>query len=326
MLSKIIISLFFSTVVLLLPNSVWAEQSDKRIAQIAVTGEYIKKTASDKKSVSKTNRKKRTKKRTKRNHVCLGGSYKAFNKKSKKYSKSIAKYSAKYNVPKALIKAVITAESCFQSKAVSPKGAQGLMQLMPATAKRFGVSNSFNPDSNIRGGTRYLKFLLKRFDQDLVNTVAAYNAGEGAVDRYKGVPPYRETRLYVSKVAALYHLFLKGGGVLTADSFKNNDLAMSFFKPRAMPRSQFSPYKGRVRNISHGNCANRTGTRLRKSTILKSGRGVWQRTYIVKHSETLSRVSQRTGVHRTKIAQMNGLRSRSKLKQGQVLLMWECRK
>ena len=200
-----------------------------RIEQIALTGKYKKALASTETKAKIVRTKTSKKKKKQRNHVCLGGSYKAFNRKAKKFDKSISKYSKKYNIPKALIKAVITAESCFNAKAVSPKGAQGLMQLMPGTAKRFGISNSFNPDSNIKGGTRYLKYLFKYFDQDLLHVVAAYNAGEGAVDKYGGVPPYRETRGYVSKVAALYKLFSQGGGVITAASFNSNNLARSFF-------------------------------------------------------------------------------------------------
>ncbi|WP_456377446.1 transglycosylase SLT domain-containing protein [Thiolapillus sp.] len=100
-----------------------------------------------------------------------------------------------------LIHAVILAESAYDSKAVSPKGAMGLMQLMPATAKRFDVSDAFDPAQNIRGGTRYLKFLMARFGNDLELVTAAYNAGEGAVEKYgRAIPPYKETRLYVKKV------------------------------------------------------------------------------------------------------------------------------
>jgi LysM repeat protein len=337
-------SYFIVFFILLLPSTSFADNTDtlSRIEQIVLTGKYKKSVdfSPPKKLILKTNKNetvakkeqsksnvKTKKKKTKKRYQCLGGSYKAFNKKAKKYDKSITKYSQKYDVPKSLIKSIIIAESCFQEKAVSPKGAQGLMQLMPATAKRFGVSNSFNPDSNIKGGTRYLQFLLKHFDEDLLHTIAAYNAGEGAVAKYNGIPPYKETKNYVSKVASLYKLFSQGGGVLSVSSFKDNKaLAISIFKPRAMPRSQFSPYKGRIRNISHGNCANRTSTRLKNSTSIQSGQGVWQRIYSVRRGDTLSRVTQKTGIHKSKIMQMNGLRSRSKLKQGQTLLIWECRK
>lgn len=116
--------------------------------------------------------------------------------------KSAAKNSG---VESALLHAVITAESNYNVKALSPKGARGLMQLMPVTAKRFGVNNMYDPRQNIQGGARYLAYLLKLFNNDLRLTVAAYNAGENAVIRYGNkVPPYSETVNYVSKVMGLY--------------------------------------------------------------------------------------------------------------------------
>lgn len=102
-----------------------------------------------------------------------------------------------------LIHAIIKVESAYNIKAVSNKGAMGLMQLTPDTAKRYGVKNAFNAKENIQGGTRYLKYLLKRFD-NLENAIASYNAGEGAVAKYKGIPPYQETKNYVKKVMAIY--------------------------------------------------------------------------------------------------------------------------
>ncbi len=102
----------------------------------------------------------------------------------------------------ALLAAVVRAESAFDPRAVSRKGAQGLMQLMPATAQRFGLSGSevFEPAKNIDAGARYLSWLKGRFDGDLPRVLAAYNAGEGTVDRYGGVPPYRETRGYLRRI------------------------------------------------------------------------------------------------------------------------------
>ncbi|MCX5835967.1 MAG: lytic transglycosylase domain-containing protein [Deltaproteobacteria bacterium] len=117
-----------------------------------------------------------------------------------KYDHLIAKASQKYNIESALIKAVIKAESNFNHMAVSRKGARGLMQLMPATASSLQVHDSFHPENNIEGGARYLRYLLKYFKGNLSLALAAYNAGENAVIRYGGIPPYRETQTYVQRV------------------------------------------------------------------------------------------------------------------------------
>lgn len=106
----------------------------------------------------------------------------------------------KFDVDPALISAIIKVESDYNPRIVSHKGARGLMQLMPATAKRFGVHNSFDPVANIYGGTRYL-WLLDKFEGNIDHVVAAYNAGEGNVWKYKGIPPFRETVNYVKKIS-----------------------------------------------------------------------------------------------------------------------------
>jgi soluble lytic murein transglycosylase-like protein len=111
---------------------------------------------------------------------------------------------AEHELDPALIRAVIQVESNFNRKAISPKGAQGLMQLMPATIWRFSVGDAYDPHENIGAGARYLRQLLELFRGDLTLALAAYNAGENAVLRYKGVPPYAETRDYVTKVLSLY--------------------------------------------------------------------------------------------------------------------------
>lgn len=104
-------------------------------------------------------------------------------------------------VESPLVHSVIRAESNYNPAAVSPKGALGLMQLIPSTAKRFGVGDVFDAQENIRGGVRYLRFLLDYYQGDYAKAIAAYNAGEAAVDKYNGVPPYAETRNYVRQVA-----------------------------------------------------------------------------------------------------------------------------
>ncbi len=119
------------------------------------------------------------------------------------YGDEISAASKRYGVEEAVVRAIIHAESAFNPRALSRVGAQGLMQLMPATARRFGVGDAFDAAQNIRGGVQYLAWLLKRFDGNVKLAAAGYNAGEGAVDKYKGVPPYAETRRYVERVGLL---------------------------------------------------------------------------------------------------------------------------
>jgi len=128
-----------------------------------------------------------------------------------KYDHLISKASEKYSVDPALVKAVIRAESNFNHQAVSPKGARGLMQLMPATANSLQVRDSFHPENNIEGGVRYLRYLLKLFREDLSLALAAYNAGESAVARYRSIPPYRETQLYVQRVLYYFSQYRNEG-------------------------------------------------------------------------------------------------------------------
>lgn len=108
--------------------------------------------------------------------------------------------SSRYHLDPDLVNSVIRAESGFNPKALSPKGAQGLMQLMPQTASNLGVANAYDPGANVDGGARYLRELLERYDFDLIKALAAYNAGPLRVEQYHGVPPYRETQAYVSKI------------------------------------------------------------------------------------------------------------------------------
>jgi soluble lytic murein transglycosylase-like protein len=132
------------------------------------------------------------------------------------YRSEIAAASAQFGVEEAIVRAIIHAESAYNVNAMSRVGAQGLMQLMPATARRFGVTNAFDPAQNIRGGVQYLGWLLKRFNGDLKLAAAGYNAGEGAVAKYNGVPPYAETQRYVQRVAVLADRYRSASTTLAA--------------------------------------------------------------------------------------------------------------
>lgn len=198
---KIILALLFFTNTIVLAESGNDKQQvvsasnlsaiNKKIEQLSTTPTTIKKSS----------------KKTKIKH-CYQHTLKTLRKKSKPYNQAITEASSQYGISTALIRSIITAESCFKPAVVSPQGATGLMQLMPATAKRFGIINLTNPKDNIQAGTRYLRYLLDRYQGNVISTIAAYNAGEGAVKRFKGeVPEYKETKTYVKRVMSLYDKF-----------------------------------------------------------------------------------------------------------------------
>lgn len=131
-------------------------------------------------------------------------------KNRKRYAPAIDSVAKQNKLPRALVHAVITAESAYDPNAVSHAGAVGLMQLMPGTAARYGVRNRKDPLANVAGGTRYLRDLLKMFDNNLVLAIAAYNAGENAVIKYGNkIPPYEETQTYVQRVLKFYNNYKK---------------------------------------------------------------------------------------------------------------------
>ena len=128
----------------------------------------------------------------------------------KEYEGVITQATRRFKVDPSLVKAVIKAESDFDRRAVSHKGAQGLMQLMPQTADAMDVADPLNPEENIFGGTRYLSLLLERFKNDRILALAAYNAGPEAVDTYRGVPPFSETKSFIAKVLDYYRQYESG--------------------------------------------------------------------------------------------------------------------
>ncbi|MEZ4338212.1 MAG: transglycosylase SLT domain-containing protein [Planctomycetota bacterium] len=127
----------------------------------------------------------------------------------RRYDAYIREAAALYRLPESFVRAIIRVESDYNPQVVSHAGACGLMQLMPATAARMGVTDVFDPRQNILGGTRYLRILANQFNGDLVLTIAAYNAGEGAVLRHRGIPPYEETQRYVRRVLRHYYGYLE---------------------------------------------------------------------------------------------------------------------
>jgi soluble lytic murein transglycosylase-like protein len=130
-----------------------------------------------------------------------------------KYDAYIEQYATRYGVDATFVRAVIQVESNFNPRCVSNKGARGLMQLMPETAKRFGVKDSFDPEQNIHGGVKFLAYLMRLFNGDMHRVLAGYNAGENAVLKYGGIPPYQETSQYVVRAMTVYHGRPYGGGI-----------------------------------------------------------------------------------------------------------------
>ncbi len=129
---------------------------------------------------------------------------------NRNYLPTIRLVAKRYHISENLIRAIIAVESDYQPLSISSKGCKGLMQLHPDTARRFGVQDVFDPQQNIEGGVKYLNFLMDVFDDDLSRVLAAYNAGESAVIRNGGIPPYPETQNYVHKVTSLYHSYGEG--------------------------------------------------------------------------------------------------------------------
>jgi soluble lytic murein transglycosylase-like protein len=134
----------------------------------------------------------------------LSGGAKGAQELKQQYDPIVQSCARQFNVPADLIHSIIRAESGYDSRAVSVKGAAGLMQLMPETATQYGVSDRFDPADNIKGGVKYLKDMIKLFNGDTAKVLAAYNAGQEALNKFNGIPPYAETREYIRRVMAAY--------------------------------------------------------------------------------------------------------------------------
>lgn len=159
-----------------------------------------------------------------RNEAAVPASY---SQQKNSYDHIIQQAAQKHGVNSGLIKAVMHTESGFNVRARSPVGAQGLMQLMPATAKRFNVSNVYDPEQNIYAGAQYLSWLLKRFNGNTQLALAGYNAGEGNVAKYGGIPPFKETQDYVRRVTSRFNnLYANGVGFGTSTTSSQNNLAL----------------------------------------------------------------------------------------------------
>jgi len=182
----------------------------------------------------------------------LGGRLASAAEEKAAYDVLIGELATEYEVEPALVKAVIRTESDFDSRAVSPQGARGLMQLMPRVARKHGVANLQDPRQNIRAGVRLLRTLLDRFENDTSLALAAYNAGGGAVERCGGLPPYRETRRYVATVLRFRDRYRKEGGSSDDASIIANS-----------PRPSQDDWPRRAETIWYGSGAGSDGGALR---------------------------------------------------------------
>lgn len=178
-------------------------------------------------------------------------SFESYLNESKSLDEIFEKASKKYNVPVNLLKAIANAESDFNPKAVSKAGAQGIMQLMPGTAKELGVTDPFDPEQNIMGGSKYISDLLKRYNGDTKLALAAYNAGMNNVKKYGGVPPFKETQNYVVKVMKYMGEDITAG---TVKSTKSNQTVNVPVRPFGSTTTVNSSSNGYFSNIfSSGN-------------------------------------------------------------------------
>jgi len=287
--------------------------------------------------------------------TCDQYSPQVLHRKALRYRHIIHSASHKYGVNANLIKAVITAETCFRPRARSHKGAAGLMQLMPATAKRWGVTNRYNVSQNIHAGTLYLSWLLHRYGGSVRHAVAAYNSGEGTVDRYGLGVPYRETQNYMRMVMNAYakmnggraQEFMRTGGLKRLGLRRSKQYVRDSGKSQSSQQLQAridqeikqkrSTKKRKVSSKSKKSRKSRKSKRLlpscmtvsrklHKSTYHSDSRKKKVRTfyYTVKKSDTLGKIMKKTGKSTTTIKRYNKIR-RNIINPGQKLKISECR-
>lgn len=188
----------------------------------------------------------------------------SYSRNKNAFDQLIRQAAQQHGISEGLIKAVMHTESGFNINARSPVGAQGLMQLMPATARRFNVSNVYDPQQNILGGARYLSWLLKRFNGNTQLAVAAYNAGEGNVDKYGGVPPFRETQDYVRRVTSRFQNLYSSGLSSTSSSNNANTQVIAqsenYTSSNAEPATPPKQYSRQIITLADGTFTDAPGT------------------------------------------------------------------
>lgn len=269
--------------------------------------------------------------------------------KASAYQNLINAVSLEYGVSADLIKAVITAETCFRPTAVSHKGAYGLMQLMPATARRFGATDK-SVTHNVHAGTRYLRWLLERYNGSIYHAVAAYNSGEGTVDRHGWNVPYQETRRYLVQVLNAYRKLSNNRGqvLFTPNiaaaaqfqkaSFVEDQLAAAMaeaevdepepiitgkrLRPQVIERV-LTPKTVEKRLLPSCMTASK---KLHRATSHKDKKGERSFFYTVKNNDSIDRISRVTGSSKIMIKRYNDMDTkRAIIKPGQVLKVSECR-
>ena len=188
----------------------------------------------------------------------------SYSRNKNAFDQLIRQAAQQHGISEGLIKAVMHTESGFNINARSPVGAQGLMQLMPATARRFKVSNAYDPQQNILGGAKYLSWLLKRFNGNTQLAVAAYNAGEGNVDKYGGVPPFRETQDYVRRVTSRYqNLYSSSLGSISNSNAANTQViaqSANYTSSNAEPVTAPKQYNRQIITLADGTFTDAPGT------------------------------------------------------------------